>query len=269
MIPSLEGWPTKAEEAPSPYKVRLAPLDTNPVFQNLGEISLKKKEKEKEKYLFTKKSIYLDTYSQLRLVMPGREKDSSSSNSTNDSLDEIKALPNEKFDEFSNKLVSIEEKFDTTATEIYIKMEQIEKKAEDAKANASNNSDEIESLKFEMKEQSDKISKQFETISQLESEIEKLKNRLLRKTLIFKNIKYQQANKSSWSDTKSVLINQISTVLPETTKEEISNNIERAHRVQSKGTSSNGPPPYLVVKMVKWDFSEKVKSAFIQENQNG
>ena len=30
MIPSLEGWPTKAKEAPSPYEVRLTPLDTNP-----------------------------------------------------------------------------------------------------------------------------------------------------------------------------------------------------------------------------------------------
>ena len=29
--------PTKAEEAPSPHEVRLAPLDTNPVFQSLGE----------------------------------------------------------------------------------------------------------------------------------------------------------------------------------------------------------------------------------------
>ena len=105
--------------------------------------------------------------------MLGRGKDSSSSNSTNDSLDEIKALLNKKFDEFSNKLVSIEEKFDTTAREIYIKMEQIEKKAQDAKANASNNSVKIESLKFEMKEQSDKISKQFETITKLECEIEK------------------------------------------------------------------------------------------------
>ena len=37
-----------------------------------------------------------------------------------------------------------------------------------------------------MKEQSEKISKQFETISELESEIEELKNRSLRKTLIFK-----------------------------------------------------------------------------------
>ena len=109
-----------------------------------------------------------------------------------------------------------------------------------------------------MKLQSEKISKQFETISELQSEIEELKNRSLRKTLIFKNTRYQ-----------SVLINQISRVLPETSKEEISKNIERAHRVYSKGTSSNGSPPYLVVKMVNWEFSEKVKSAFIQENQNG
>ena len=35
MTPSLEGWPTKAKEAPSPHEVRLAPLDTNPVFQCL------------------------------------------------------------------------------------------------------------------------------------------------------------------------------------------------------------------------------------------
>ena len=148
-------------------------------------------------------------------------------------------------------------------------MEQIEKKAEDAKANASNNSDEIESLKFEMKEQSDKISKQFETITKLEIEIEDLEKRSLRKTLIFKTIKYQQSNKSSWFDTKSVFIDQISRLLPETTKEDISNNIVRAHRIHNKGTSLNVSPPYLVVKMVNWGCSEKVKSAFIQDSQNG
>ena len=37
MTPSLEGWPTKAKEAPSPHEVRLALLDTNFVFQNVGE----------------------------------------------------------------------------------------------------------------------------------------------------------------------------------------------------------------------------------------
>ena len=47
MIPSLEGWPTKAKEAPSPHEVRLTPLDTNPEFQclraniNLTDLSVK------------------------------------------------------------------------------------------------------------------------------------------------------------------------------------------------------------------------------------
>ena len=39
MTPSLEGWPTKTKEAPFPYEVRLLPLDTNPVFQCLGDFN--------------------------------------------------------------------------------------------------------------------------------------------------------------------------------------------------------------------------------------
>ena len=143
-----------------------------------------------------KESIYSHIYSQLSLLMRGKGKDSSSSSSNNNNLDETKGLLNEKFDDFSKKHISVEEKFDNIARAIYIKMEEIKKKAEDAKANASNNSDEIESLKFEMKKQSEKISKQFETISELESEIKELKNRSLIKNLIFKNIIYQQANRA-------------------------------------------------------------------------
>ena len=37
VTPSLEGWPTKIKETLSPHEVRLAPLDTKPVFQCLGE----------------------------------------------------------------------------------------------------------------------------------------------------------------------------------------------------------------------------------------
>ena len=43
MAPSLEGWPTKAKEAPSSHEVRLAPLDTN---QCLREKFLKSKWKQ-------------------------------------------------------------------------------------------------------------------------------------------------------------------------------------------------------------------------------
>ena len=37
VIPSLEGWPTKAKEAPSPHDVRLIVMDSNPVFLCLGD----------------------------------------------------------------------------------------------------------------------------------------------------------------------------------------------------------------------------------------
>ena len=37
MIPLLEGWPTKAKEAPSPHEVRLAPLTATQYFKVLGK----------------------------------------------------------------------------------------------------------------------------------------------------------------------------------------------------------------------------------------
>ena len=40
MTPSLGDWPTKAKEPAPPHEVRLAPLDTNPVFQCLGDKGL-------------------------------------------------------------------------------------------------------------------------------------------------------------------------------------------------------------------------------------
>ena len=39
MTPSLEGWPTKAKEPPSPHEVKLALLNSNPVFQCLGDVT--------------------------------------------------------------------------------------------------------------------------------------------------------------------------------------------------------------------------------------
>ena len=39
MTPSLEGWSTKAKEAPSPHKARLAPLDNNVLGKNLALMS--------------------------------------------------------------------------------------------------------------------------------------------------------------------------------------------------------------------------------------
>ena len=199
--------------------------------------------------------------------MSRKIKESSSRNDT--TLDDIKAVINGRFDEFSEKLDSIEKKFDKTTKEIYLKLEIWNTEA--SRMKTSKNSNETKGLNFQISDQNKQISKQSETKRELESEIEELKNRSLRKTLIFKNIKHQ-ANKNSWCDTKKVLIDEISKVLTEASKVEIATNIERAHQVQSSETTgkrSNNTPPYLAAKIANWEFSERIKSAFIVENQNG
>ena len=81
------------------------------------------------------------------------------------------------------------------------------------------------------------VSNQAITIHRLDIEVEDLKNRSLRKKLVFKNIKKQQSEKT-WDDTKIVLANEISKNTQDFSKEEIIKNIERAHRV----TTANRNP---------------------------
>ena len=62
MTPS-EGLPTKAKEALSPHEVRLAPLDTNPVFQCPWDDLTK----QAQKIIFSRKILKLTT--QLFILM--------------------------------------------------------------------------------------------------------------------------------------------------------------------------------------------------------
>ena len=98
-----------------------------------------------------------------------------------------------------------------------------------------------------------------------------MKNRSLRKTLIFKNIKHK-FNENSWTGIKKVLIDEISKVLTKAFKEEIATNIERVHRIknnsETSGKWSNNTPPYFVAKIANWEFCKRKNSAFIVKNQN-
>ena len=42
VTPSLEGWPTKAKEAPSPHEMRLAPLMSQKIYLNLIKLKITK-----------------------------------------------------------------------------------------------------------------------------------------------------------------------------------------------------------------------------------
>ena len=114
------------------------------------------------------------------------------------------------------------------------------------------------------------VSNQAILIHRLDIEVEDLKNRSLRKKLVFRNIKKQQSEKT-WDDTKMVLANEISKNMQDFSKEEIIKNIERAHRVTTanRNPSATSAPPFLVAKITNWDMSKKINSAIIKVNQEG
>ena len=81
------------------------------------------------------------------------------------------------------------------------------------------------------------VSNQAVIINQLDVKVENFENRNLRKTLVFRNIKKQQSEKT-WDDTKMVLAHEISKYIQDSSKKEIMRYIERAHRV----TTNNKNP---------------------------
>ena len=74
---------------------------------------------------------------------------------------------------------------------------------------AQENREEIEGLNFRLAELNETVGNQAIIINQVGVEAEDLQSRSLRKTLVFRNIKKQQSEKT-WEDTIVVLANEIS-----------------------------------------------------------
>ena len=111
-------------------------------------------------------------------------------------LDEIKDLLNAKFSELGTRLTSLEDKFDSVTKDIHLKLNAVKTTAQEASTCAQENREEIEGLKFRLAELYETASNQTIIINQLDVEVEDLKNRSLRKTLVFRNIKKQQYEKT-------------------------------------------------------------------------
>ena len=105
----------------------------------------------------------------------------------------------------------------------------------------------ILSTNFRLAEQDGKLADQDSEIRSLLGDIDNLKNRSLRKTLIFKNIPYNSNSENSWNETKNVLAAEIAKVIPNTTSEVAVNFIEKYHLITS--TTKREGPPYLVAKI--------------------
>ena len=186
------------------------------------------------------------------------------------SLDEIKDLLNTKFSEPGTRLTSLEDKLVNVTKYIHLKPNAVETTAQEASTCAWENREGIEGLNFRLVELKETVSNQAITINQLDVEVENLKNGSLKKTLVFRNIKKEQSEKT-WDDTKMVLAKEISKNMQDFLKKENIRYIERAHRVTTvnRKPSATSAPPFLVAKITNWGMSEKIKSAIIKANQEG
>ena len=107
---------------------------------------------------------------------------------SSDSLNEIKDLLNTKFSELGTRLTSLDEKLGDAIIDIHLKPIVVETTTQEACTCARENWEDIEVLKFRLAELNDTVSNQPIPIHQLDIEVD-LKNRSLRKTLVFSNIK--------------------------------------------------------------------------------
>ena len=85
-------------------------------------------------------------------------------------------------------------------------------------------------------------------------DIEDMKNRSLRKTLIFKNIP-QPKNREYWDKSKDILTKEIRSVMPTVEETVIRDKTERAHRSWENEYSKN---PAIIAKFNDWQLVHRV-----------
>ena len=93
-------------------------------------------------------------------------------------VDEIKALIDTKFEEQSKKIDSLQDKIDANHNGLQIALEKTDQKVQKAIDQGTENQEELKHLE-------ERYNKKQNLLNQLEEEIEDLKNRSLRATLIF------------------------------------------------------------------------------------
>ena len=89
------------------------------------------------------------------------------------------------------------------------------------------NSSKIESNDFEIDQLKNKVVSLNEALNEIRVELDDMRNRGLRKTLIFKNIPFKK--KETWDESKGLLMKEIKAVIPDLEETYIMNKIERAH----------------------------------------
>ena len=125
------------------------------------------------------------------------------------------------------------------------------------------NTERISSQQFDYQSLVERIEALETKNKELTDELEDSKNRSMRKTLVFRNIRQPQ-QRESWDQTKQNLANEILNVMPELYKDYIISKIERVHRAKDNNYGTILP---VIAKFSDWTFSEQVINAVSPELQ--
>ena len=168
--------------------------------------------------------------------------------------------------------------------EVISKIEKVEKKTEEALILAKQNKTKINNINKDYNEfkkhcNPDLINNLTDHINKLEAqvrgtlmEIDDLRNRSMRNTLIFRNL--PEGNNETWEDTCGLLVSYIYSKLNlQYDQDTIDNQISRAHQgseeksrnVAEDSNPRQGPKPVLA-QFVNWHFAEEVKAGIIKLN---
>ena len=132
--------------------------------------------------------------------------------------------------------------------------------AESNLSKIKNNTDKIENNDFPIDQLKNQISALSEEFMVMKLDIEDMKNRILRKTLIFKNIP-QTKNREYWDKSKDILTKEIRSLMPTVEETVIRDKTERAHRSRENEYSKN---PAIIAKFNDWQFTESIKTSLIR-----
>lgn len=124
-------------------------------------------------------------------------------------------------------------------------------------ASLNKQSDDIESLKSDCSSLKEMVTKCNQLLIEQDEQIEDLRNRSMRSTLIFKGVAVGK-NEKTWSDTECELLKTIK----KADKQIGDDIIERCHR----GPVRKEQDPEIVCKFYSWKDAERVKQSFIEKN---
>ena len=184
-----------------------------------------------------------------------------------DSLDALSKLIKDKFASLEAHIVSVEDQINKHDEQLIDMIKDIEQKANSARSLATSsskaiaeNTERISSQQFDYQSLVERIEALETKNKELTDELEDSKNRSMRKTLVFRNIRQPQ-QRESWDQTKQTLANEILNVMPELDKDFIISKIERVHRAKGNNYGTILP---VNAKFSDWTFSEQIKFSFIK-----